>query len=139
MCTLNKTVVIDSNHKYFFSDLHRRSSNKHKSKWTIGLLEERDCFQLSCENEWMNSTCGWSLYIINGKIKCLGTNDKNIKLKIAKFVDKNGTGLWHGYPADYVTNNQDKPEIAILKKWVMQKYIDKVGMSRILSGKQGGI
>ena len=139
MCRLGQIIEIDEQTRYFFASQHRGRKNDHKSKWIISLSEEFECFQRTCNNSWIGNCSGWGLHIQNDRVEYLGKNNQEVKLRIAKFVDKHSDGTWHGYPADYMVKIQDRPDETILKDWVYKRYIDKVCMARILCGKRSGM
>lgn len=109
-----------------------RNNSRQKSQWTIAEQEERNCFHTMFNSNWYVSFDGWGLYIDNQKISYLGVGvDRSMKLFIAKFIDSNQNGLWHGYPANYIINQQDTPPEEILLDWVDKKYINMAKLRKI--------
>ncbi|MCL2048834.1 MAG: hypothetical protein FWG87_08910 [Defluviitaleaceae bacterium] len=140
MAAVNEIISIGNGMDYFISPTHRRgSATEHKSIWCITSDDEVNCFKLSVQHGWVSDTTGWGLHIIYNNIRRLGYNLRNDDLRIAKFIDKNTSGTWHGYPADYVYNKQDCPSDNVLKDWVRKNFINKAGMLRIKQGKKGDL
>lgn len=124
-----------SQKKYFISSSHRRTS-KDKSRWLINIESEVQCFIESDIKEWYEETIIWGIVKDGHDLLILGENPKKEGLKIAKFVDKEGNNLWHGYPADYVRNFQDRPGIKVLQKWREANHIEKHHIVKIRQGKE---
>lgn len=121
--------------KYIFSSAHRRVQ-KDKSRWTITTIEELKCFKKSLSLKHLEDdqiTWGYIKESIN--LNDLGINKHKESLKIAKFVDKSSLKIWHGYPADFVRNSQDRPGIEILKSWKQDGIIEKHHIIKIRQGK----
>jgi hypothetical protein len=110
--------------------------NEYKSHWSITNEEQLKCFEKSLINNWLSDFRGWGLHIINNQINPLGYSKQGEQLKIAKFVDSYKSSKWHGYPADYRNNIQDRPSSDILRSWVNNNIIQKHQMSKIRSGKK---
>lgn len=125
-----------TNNKYIVSSLHRRKRNNKKSLWTISRDEEIDCFILSQKSQWTEVNVSWGIKLEGNSIKQIGVNKQNKPLKIAKFIYGNCNNIWHGYPADHVRNNQDRPGILTLKKWRIAGYIEKHIIEKIRKGKE---
>ena len=119
--------------KYFISSQHRSKRPK-KSFWLISITKEISCFKQSMVSGWKNNDDAWGLYLSNGIALVLGKNKNGEEVKIAKFVNSSGINTWHGYPADYIGNTQDKPTTSILQMWVCLSYIGKADMAKILRG-----
>lgn len=131
---INKPVIVDNKTKYTSVIQHRGKVNNNKSIWTINLVEEVDCFKKSYSSQWQLNCKGWGLHIIQDRICVLGKNPEGENLKIAKFVDSSNDNSWHGYPADYRSNIQDRPTQHILEMWREEGIIKKHHMSKIRSG-----
>ncbi|WP_430898658.1 MULTISPECIES: hypothetical protein [unclassified Paraflavitalea] len=121
--------------RYYVSSAHRRLQ-ENKSRWTVTIEEEVECFVNSQRNSWIEGVFSWGLIPSESNLLILGENFQNEELKIAKFVAKNGDGVWHGYPADYCRNIQDRPGISILSKWRANGHIKKHHIVKIRQGKQ---
>ncbi len=119
---------------YIISSQHRRTGNPHKSIWTITFDEEVECFINAMNGNWKTEAVAWGIKVLDDVLHVVGLNTNNQELKIAKFVDGNKTNVWHGYPADYMSKSQDRPETVILKTWVDNGYITKAKMSKIRLG-----
>ena len=59
----------------------------------------------------------------------------NSELKLAKFINSTQK-LWHGYPADHVKNNQDRPTLDILTKMHTNGLITTKQMRKISKGQK---
>lgn len=124
-----------TNCKYFIASYHRMRGHPNKSCWLISHEEEIECFVTSISSLWMESNVGWGLKHDNGAIQIVGESTKQNELKFAKFKgDIND--LWHGYPADYIRNNQDRPGMVVLRMWIDAGYILKHQMLKIRQGIQ---
>ena len=121
--------------KYYISSAHRRLQ-RHKSRWTITVNEEVDCFIDSRTNTWIDNAASWGLIQSGNNLLVLGLNSHNEELKIAKFIAKNTTGVWHGYPADFCRNIQDRPGMSILQSWRTNGHIEKHHITKIRQGKE---
>lgn len=115
-----------------------RDGNPNKSQWTVLEADEKSIFDVSYSAGWKDEddkkcfgikNSGTTLSVI-GRCK-----DRIIDLKIAKFVSDHQF-IWHGYPANYRTNQQDKPSTSILKKWVDEDFITKSKMGKITRGQK---
>lgn len=120
-------------HYYTSVSQHRHRTNSEKSRWTVSIQEEIDCFIVSKSNAWNhpgnNKMIGWGIISHEGRFKILGENCEYNDLKIAKFFGINNK--WHGFPADYRNNEADRPPMNILLKWV-----DKTKMRKIRGGQK---
>lgn len=136
MININEPNYIDKNVYYTVVSQHRLSTNNNKSRWKIQLDEEVECFKKAFREKWIINYNGWGLHIIENDIKVLGESPQKEQLKIAKFIDSNHNGQWHGYPSNYRNNIQDRTSEKILKKWVETGIIQKHQMSKIRSGQK---
>ena len=121
--------------KYFVSSAHRRVQ-KNKSRWTLDINQEVDCFVTSQTNNWIEGIAAWGMVKNGNALVVIGINPQDEPLKIAKFVAKNNDGLWHGYPADFCRNPQDRPGVTILQVWRTRGYIEKHHIIKIRQGKE---
>jgi hypothetical protein len=121
--------------QYIVSSAHRRHQ-ANKSWWIIPIDSEVDCFITSIINNWIESTTAWGNIHNGNGLEILGNNSFHIPLKLAKFVDSANTNIWHGYPADYVRNEQDRPGIVILQDWRIRGIIEKHHVVKIRKGKE---
>jgi len=129
-------IPIDENTTttYIVSSQHRKTGNPNKTIWTLSYEEEVECFTLSKKESWIDGKYGWGIKPSNSLISYLGHNFENERLKLAKFVDGSDNDVWHGYPADYLRRNQDRPPYEILKDWVKKKHLNKSKMNKIRRG-----
>ena len=122
------------NKNYLISSQHRRRGNPNKCRWTITLEEEVECFIQSIDSNWIDGAFAWGLHFVNDTIDVLGLNNDDEDLKLAKFINSDGTIIYHGYPADYINRSQDRPTNNILKMWVNSGHITKAKMTKINRG-----
>lgn len=120
---------------YYVSSAHRRLQ-RNKSRWTVTIDQEVECFISSQANSWIEGVFCWGLIPNGNNLLILGQNSQNEELKIAKFVAKNNDGVWHGYPADYCRNIQDRPGMPILSNWRTNGHIEKHHIIKIRQGKE---
>lgn len=137
---IDEPIVIHFNKEsttYTSISQHRIGGYRNKSFWTISLQEEVECFKNMYLRKWMIEFKGWSvLQATDNRLKELGKSKNGEILKLSKFVDSNQNNSWHGYPADYQRNIQDRPPISILEKWFKNSIIEKHQISKILQGKR---
>jgi len=121
--------------KYVHKSDHR-DNTADKSQWTISEQEERSSFSLMYASKWIvENDKGWGLHIIDKTADYLGVGVNRARdLFIAKFVDGAHSNIWHGYPADYVANNQDKPDRRVLQEWGTVGYISFGKVRKVLKG-----
>ena len=122
--------------RYFFHGHHRSRRRTHKSQWTITMPQELDCFTTALCNQWTNNDQGWGVRIENMRMIELGRNAHGEPLSIAKFQDAASPGMWHGYPADYARNIQDRPNVGILISWREMGIIHKHQIAKVRAGKK---
>jgi hypothetical protein len=121
---------------YLYKSDHRNGGNPLKSQWVIDLAAELSCFEGAHSAGWIDDTVAWGLRIIGGVPSVVGTSIRGVPLKLAKFVETKQPQYWHGYPADYRQNAQDRPSVEILLKWVTLAYIGKHEAVRVRTQKR---
>ena len=133
----------NSDDHYCFSPKHRSKSNPNASVWIISLQEEFHLcddaiFKSKYVQPYSNSKkFAYNLKRESNKLKQLGVSNSNTKdygLIISKFINDMNLKEWHGYPADYIANTQDKPDDAILLKMKINGLITAREMMRIKRG-----
>lgn len=134
---IGQPIIVDNvnNTTYTSVTQHRGIVNGDKSRWTIQLSEELACFKLAYTRRWHADYRAWGLHVVQDRITVLGKSALGEQLKIAKFVDSSKDENWHGYPADYRGNIQDRPPQGILEKWRADGLIKKHHIAKIRSGK----
>lgn len=136
--TSDTEIDLEIGDNYIISSQHRRTGNSNKSIWTITFIEEVDCFIEAMNGGWKSGSEAWSLKVSNDKLQVVGENidmsGMKQELKLAKFVDGTKNKVWHGYPADYMNKNQDRPSTEVLKVWVNLGYLTKSKMNKIRQG-----
>ena len=132
---LNDEIEENLKMKYIFSSAHRRTQ-KDKTRWTVSTHTEIDCFKNTQTSKYLEGDeVAWGCLKTTSGLIDLGINGHKENLKIAKFVDKNKLKIWHGYPADFVRNPQDRPSVSVLKKWRTGDIIEKHHITKIRQGK----
>lgn len=124
----------------YIHKVDHRNGNPHKSQWTIIEADERTCFHRS-RRAWGNPAyCCWGLHLVNEQAEYLGMSKRAAseqrRLFIAKFVDGNRNGKWHGYPADHVANQQDIPPEIVLGSWLRQGHLPTAVIRKVLRGQK---
>jgi hypothetical protein len=117
---------------YVISSHHRKYVNDKKSRWVVSMQEEIDCFVNACTAKWFDYPTVWGIIKQDSHLIKLGESKLNSNLKLAKFVENQNN--WHGYPADYVRNNQDRPGTVVLAKWRKDGIIEKHHIIKIRKG-----
>jgi len=122
---------------YVINPQHR-DGNPHKSQWTVSQAAECSLFNTSNSSGWLDfsSKKGFGINKTEAAIDQLGLwTDRVTVLKIAKFVGDQ-QDQWHGYPANFRQNAQDRPTTTILRKWNYVDYITKAQMGKITRGQK---
>jgi hypothetical protein len=120
------------NYRYFVHP-HHRNGNNNKSQWLCSIKEEIELFELGAENKWKDSEN--VMFSIFSYQKYIGISwDKKTRLFFSKFISADNK-QWHGYPADYIDNPQDRPGKKILGDWRFKSLIRKSHIKKILKGK----
>lgn len=135
----NETELLSNGESYYFSPKHRGSGNPKASKWLkdISYQIEHKLADLAIKEyfEQKKPSVAFNFYRKNNAICPLGYNNLHKALIIAKFVNSS-TELWHGYPGDYISNNQDKPTEITLKNFVSHGILSKKEMRCISKGQR---
>lgn len=135
MCySIGKVVTLNNHDKYKFTNKHRVGGNPHASIWTISFSDELSLMNNCIANNYFQNNYLTAYNVMPG-LRVLGRNSINNDLKISKFVNST-PGLWHGYPADHVKNNQDRPQLEVLKKMADNNAITIRQMNKIGRGKR---
>ncbi len=123
-------LIEGKNYNYYFHPQHRNNTPK-KSQWTCSLEHEITLFKKGVKYNWKKGD--ETLYSIINYESSIGKSNDNRELFFSKFVSKNRKE-WHGYPADYVKNVQDRPSKEILNSWLKKKLIKKIHIRKTLKG-----
>ena len=106
----------------------------------IGTDQELSVFETSHRSNWLSNSdkSAWGLCLDNGGRLVLGRSARNkppvVDLWLAKFVWN--PGYWHGYPANYRKNIQDRPPESVLRVWRRCGHVSKSEMNKIRKGKR---
>lgn len=132
----NKIIISDEREVIYTISKKHRGRNAKKSHWIIKMPKEvllfRDALKSGYENK--EDHTAWNLLVVNGEVCAVGKSVEKKELKIAKFVDSNKNEQWHGYPANYMKNNQDIPSSKVLKQWYDAGIISGATMKKIRGG-----
>lgn len=123
---------------YVLKSDHRGTPSEHKCTWTIHRVAELACFAEMIAKHWHQDDTGWGLcYDDGGNPVELGRNSSDEVLKLAKFPCDQGIAppVWHGYPADYLRRQQDRPPMRILNAWRTEGFVKKFEIARIRGGR----
>lgn len=109
-----------------------RNGNPAKSQWIISEQAECNAFTVSEQRDWLSEFQGWGLHIPRRRPTPLGTCvGRSRDSYIAKFVRSERDGDWHGYPADYSRNHQDRPSEAVLSDWERSNIVSPAKIRKI--------
>ena len=127
--------VLFNGEDYIFIKKHRASGNANASVWICSLREEFNLVEDGLKNQYTERQKCFQAYNLKKGLPVLGTNNVNSELKIAKFVNSTPT-IWHGYPADHIQKNQDRPTLDVLSKMHLNDLISAKEMKRISKGQK---
>lgn len=131
-----KTIKMKCGYNYFFHTKHRGKPVDNISCWSIDCKKEFDLAENCVEKDYIEQRTietGFGLLKEKNNLCVLGENIRVQELKLAKFVHSQPLE-WHGYPADYVANQQDKPNNQTLKKLHNDDLLTKKEMRLITKG-----
>ena len=132
----NKIKITDEREVIYTISKKHRGRNAEKSHWIIKMPKEvalfRDALKLGYEDK--ENYTAWNLLVVDSEVCVVGESTEEINLKIAKFVDSNKNEQWHGYPANYMKNNQDIPPANVLRQWYDANIISGATMKKIKGG-----
>jgi hypothetical protein len=126
-------VIDEETVHYKISPKHRVASPAEGiSVWKVDHHSEVMCFKESIEMGYKTDFHSWGLiYIPPLQILGIGKfGSIDTELIMAKFVDSNKNGKWHGYPC-YYKRIGDTPPKSVLTLWVEKEIITKSQMSKI--------
>lgn len=127
--------LLHNGEKYTFIKKHRVSGNPNASVWTCSCQEEFNLVDEGLKKGYTETRVITQAYNLQKGLHIIGRNNVNTNLKIAKFVNSSPK-LWHGYPADHIKNNQDRPTLDILKKMCTDDLISVKQMRKISRGQK---
>lgn len=137
---LDRSFPTSVGEAYAIKSDHRNHS-KRKSQWTVPPEQEVTTFEGAYSSSWFSRSGeqAWGLHDVNGKPHALGITAGGLprkeRLWLAKFVRNAMPLFWHGYPANYRFNSQDRPPDYVLRDWHRHGYIRKHEISRIRRGR----
>jgi hypothetical protein len=135
---IDGTEMLSNGEYYKFLRKHRiGTAYKKASQWIIQLKEEyRLCDEALYNDQYkQDNYIAYNLKKDGSKFVCLGKSKRGLNLYIGKFVNT-VPNLWHGYPADYISNNQDKPKMKVLEALKNKGIITPQDMRRISKGQK---
>lgn len=132
----NTIKITDEREVLYTISKKHRGRNKEKSYWSIKMPREIALFRSALQNGYEDkaNNIAWNLNIVNGENCIVGYTVDKRELKLAKFVDSNHNEKWHGYPANYIKNSQDRPSAKILQLWCSIGIISTATMKKIKGG-----
>ena len=127
--------ILYNGEQYKFVKKHRIFNNSDASIWTCSFLDEFDLVNKSLQCQYIENKKVPQTFNLKKGLPVLGKNNINSELKLAKFINSTQK-LWHGYPADHVKNNQDRPTLDILTKMHTNGLITTKQMRKISKGQK---
>lgn len=136
------TLSITPKCRYEFKDYHHNGNNRN-SQWTINAFDEANLYYEAYSNQ---------IFIVNqkgdridaivdqdsGKLLQLGypavTSSKEYSLYLARFHVNSQSS--HGYPVDYMKDNEDRPSEKIINFLIEHQKMCKKYRKRLLQGKK---
>lgn len=118
---------------------HGQNPTQDKSIWTITnapIVEENLVEDIIINNYVIvdsNKAVGYNVLQDNETLVVLGKDKFIDKLVLSKFIKQ--SNIWHGYPANYMNRQADKPKDEILSALLQNNKIDRTEMKRIKRGK----
>jgi hypothetical protein len=111
--------------KYIYiSKPDHRDGTSTKSQWTISTNDERACFALGVNREWIRGQCAWGLHVVNGAAGYLGrtASDRSPSddLIVAFFQLAD---VCHGYPSDPKRSVREVPPSSVTRDWLGKGYL----------------
>ena len=117
-------------YRYYIHKDHR-NGNMRKSQWTCSPKDEISLFKRGVKEKWFENNESILFSLVKEGIE-VGKSLSGNRLFFSKFVYNSIN--WHGYPADYIKNSQDKPSKSILCDWFSKKLIGKRCLRQIMKG-----
>lgn len=127
--------ILYNGEKYKFVKKHRMLTNPNASVWTCSFIDEFDLVNNSLQCQYIEIKNAPQAFNLKKGLPILGKNIINSELKLAKFVNSTQQ-LWHGYPADHVKNNQDRPTLDVLTKMHINGLLTTKQMRKISKGQK---
>ena len=123
--------------QYVLLAKHRGHAGPNRSVWKVSVSTEVGCFVEAWQEAW-RSSCRelWGHLRSNSRLKPLGLNVHGQDLWFGKFVRDSDASPWHGYPADYRRNAQDRPPTSVLRQWRDQGILAKHQIAKIARGQR---
>ena len=128
------TIIIREDVRYFVHPKHRGRPTKNRCTWIISVLEEVALFRKVIPVLCRPGEIYWAAEAEGRRLRTVGINVHRESLIFAKFVDD--SAIWHGYPADYRKQPQDRPPIPVLQNWETQGLLKKHHIAKISGGKK---
>lgn len=135
---INSIQKLHNQEDYLFHHKHRIIGNANASVWCIDYQVEYNLADTSITNNYLetrNTLTAFNVLKVQNTLQIIGHNARNNPCYIAKFV-KSNPNQWHGYPGDYIANNQDKPSQVTLTKFLQANIISKKEMRHISRGQK---
>lgn len=131
-CLIQRTTELVST-QYQINSQHR-DHNPNKSQWIISCEEELSVFAGSVnESIVIDGQYMWGIYIPGMIPEALGVTRFGDESKLAIFDNGKHNGFWHGYPADYI-RNQEIPSGEVFDLWRKNGFLKKADVNKIIKG-----
>ena len=134
---LGRTFATAVGQEYVPLAKHRGRADPNRSVWKVSVSTEVGCFVEAWQESW-RSSCSelWGHFRSGGRLRPLGLNVHGQDLWFGKFVRVSDASPWHGYPADYRRNAQDRPPTSVLRQWRDQGTLAKHQIAKIARGQR---
>lgn len=123
--------LCDGSTVYELTDTHR-GSRARKSVWDISPEEEVAIFDYSAAEGWCRGRIFWALHIVDGRASALGRTAQPHRAPAIIARTRGQYPVIHGYPADPILNNQDRPPEEVASHWM--PIVGKRTAKRLVAG-----
>ena len=95
------------------------NGNPNKSQWSVHVADEISTFTYGAHMQWVDEQgIHWGLHLIDGRAAPLGRSRVPFCEPTVLARSRGTIPDIHGYPADPVQHNADRPPPAITRKWL---------------------
>lgn len=111
-----------------------RNGNPNKAQWTVSYENEISIFAgAAVENIIVDEQYMWGIFVPQYEPEVLGVTKNGDQSRIAIFDNGKHNGFWHGYPADYIREQEVPPDV-VLDTWRTKAIISKPDINKIIKG-----
>lgn len=133
LCAIIKSPSQTINEAYQIHPQHR-NGNPNKSRWTVSYEDELSIFAgTAIDGVITDGQYMWGLFVPLYEPEVLGVTKNGDQSRIAIFDNGKHNGFWHGYPADYI-REQEIPPDDVLDLWRTKEIIRKPDINKIIKG-----